>query len=207
MAQALSPRRHYGSLQSFVKTSAHRHQEIVRLRRPRRTYRQISRQLGVSQSTVGRVLQKLGLNRLSALEPAQPVNRYQHEHPGDLLHLDIKKPGCFKRPGHRVTGHRRLSGGTGWEYVHVTIDDASRIAFSSVHADETGRSACLALLSALLPQPWDHRTSSADGQRLMLQVASLPSTVRASWNHPQAHQTLHAACQRQGRAVQPDCVA
>ena len=131
-------------------TSAHRHQEIVRLRRLRRTYRQISRQLGVSQSTVGRVLPKLGLNRLSALEPAQPVNRYQHEHPGDLLHLDIKKPGRFKRPGHRVTGNRQQnSRHSGWEYVHVAIDDASRIAFSSVHADETGRSACRALLSAL----------------------------------------------------------
>ena len=131
-------------------TSAHRHQEIVRLRRLRRTYPQISRQLGVSQSTVGRVLQKLGLNRFSALEPAQPVNRYQHEHPGDLLHLDIKKLGRFKRPGHRVTGNRQQnSRHSGWEYVHVAIDDASRIAFSSVHADETGRSACRALLSAL----------------------------------------------------------
>ena len=131
-------------------TSAHRHQKIVRLRRLRRTYRQISRQLGVSQSTVGRVLPKLGLNRLSALEPAQPVNRYQHEHPGDLLHLDIKKLGRFKRPGHRVTGNRQQnSRHSGWEYVHVAIDDASRIAFSSVHADETGRSACRALLSAL----------------------------------------------------------
>ena len=131
-------------------TSAHRHQEIVRLRRLRRTYRQISRQLGVSQSTVGRVLPKLGLNRLSALEPAQPINRYQHEHPGDLLHLDIKKLGRFKRPGHRVTGNRQQnSRHSGWEYVHVAIDDASRIAFSSVHADETGRSACRALLSAL----------------------------------------------------------
>ena len=131
-------------------TSAHRHQEIVRLRRLRRTYRQISRQLGVSQSTVGRVLPKLGLNRFSALEPAQPVNRYQHEHPGDLLHLDIKKLGRFKRPGHRVTGNRQQnSRHSGWEYVHVAIDDASRIAFSSVHADETGRSACRALLSAL----------------------------------------------------------
>ena len=131
-------------------TSAHRHQEIVRLRRLRRTYRQISRQLGVSRSTVGRVLPKLGLNRFSALEPAQPVNRYQHEHPGDLLHLDIKKLGRFKRPGHRVTGNRQQnSRHSGWEYVHVAIDDASRIAFSSVHADETGRSACRALLSAL----------------------------------------------------------
>ena len=107
-------------------TSAHRHQEIVRLRRLRRTYRQISRQLGVSQSTVGRVLQKLGLNRFSALEPAQPVNRYQHEHPGDLLHLDIKKLGRFKRSGHRVTGNRQQnSRHSGWEYVHVAIDDAS----------------------------------------------------------------------------------
>ena len=134
-------------------SSAHRHQEIVRLRRLRRTYRQISRQLGVSQSTVGRVLPKLGLNRLSALEPAQPVNRYQHEHPGDLLHLDIKKHGRFKRPGHRVTGNRQQnSRHSGWEYVHVAIDDVS-------------------------------------------------------WNHPQAHQTLHTAYQRQGRAVHPDCVA
>jgi len=131
-------------------TSAHRHQEIVRLRRLRRTYRQISRQLGVSQSTVGRVLPKLGLNRFSALEPAQPVNRYQHEQSGDLLHLDFKKLGRFKRPGHRVTGNRQQnSRHSGWEYVHVAIDDASRIAFSSVHADETGHSACRALLSAL----------------------------------------------------------
>ena len=76
-----------------------------------------------------------------------------------------------------------------------------------LHADETGCSACRALLSALLPQPWDHRTSSADGQRLMLQGAPLPSTVRASWNHPQVHQTLHTAYQRQGRAVHRDCVA
>ena len=122
----------------------------MRLRRLRRTYRQISRQLGVSQSTVRRVLPKLGLNRFSALEPAQPVNRYQHEHPGDLLYLDIKKLGRFKRPGHRVTGNRQQnSRHSGWEYVHVAIDAASRIAFSSVHADETGRRACRALLSAL----------------------------------------------------------
>lgn len=64
----------------------------------------------------GRLLQRWGLNRLSALEPATPDNRYEHEAPGDLLHLDIKKLGRFERPGHRVTGDRRQdSPGAGWE--------------------------------------------------------------------------------------------
>ena len=184
-------------------TSAHRHQEIVRLRRLRRTYRQISRQLGVSQSTVGRVLQKLGLNRFSALEPAQPVNRYQHEHPGDLLHLDIKKLGRFKRPGHRVTGNRQQNSRLGVRARRHRRRVSDRLQQRACRRDWTQRTLC----AALLPQPWDHRTSSADGQRLMPQVAPLPSTVRASWNHPQAHQTLHTAYQRQGRAVHPDCVA
>ena len=119
------------------------------MRRLRRTYRQISQQLKVFESTAGRVLTRAGLNRLSALEPARPDNRYEHDNPGDLLHLDIKKLGRFKRPGHRVTGSRRKSGGTGWEYVHVAIDDASRVASIAIHRDETARSACLASMSAL----------------------------------------------------------
>lgn len=92
----------------------------------------------------------MGLNRLANLEPATLVQRYEHEKPGDLLHLDIKKLGRFHRPGHRVTGDRRQdSPGAGWEYAHVAIDDHSRVAFSALHPDETGRSACLALLQAL----------------------------------------------------------
>ena len=94
---------------------------------------------------------RAGLNRLSHLEPARPDNRYEHEAPGDLLHLDIKKLGRFKRPGHRVTGTRQhcKNRGAGWEYVHVAIDDHSRIAFSSIHSDETGKSVCEALIKAV----------------------------------------------------------
>lgn len=123
--------------------------KIVELRLQRWTYRRIAQHSGVSPSTVGRVLRAFGLNRLSALEPARPVNRYEYDQAGGLLHLDTKKLGRFQRPGHRVTGSRRLSGGSGWEYVHVAIDDHSRVAFSTIHADETGLSACKALVAAL----------------------------------------------------------
>lgn len=123
---------------------------IIELRRQRRTYRQISQELGVAQSTVGRLLARAGLNRLSLLEPAKPANRYVYDHPGELLHLDVKKLGRFVRPGHRATGNRRQdSPGAGWEYVHVAVDDASRIALATIHPDETGRSACRALVAAV----------------------------------------------------------
>lgn len=125
---------------------------IIELRRLRRTYRQISIEVGVAQSTVGRVLSRAGLNRLSLLEPAKPANRCVYDHPRQLLHLDTKKLGRFKRPGHRVTG-RAPSGassqGAGWEYVHVAVDDASRVAFTTIHPDESGRSACRALIAAV----------------------------------------------------------
>lgn len=120
-----------------------RREHIVALRRTRMTYRQISEKTGVSPSTIGRVLARAGLNRLSALEPAAPILRYVYEHPGELLHLDIKKLGRFRRPGHRLTGNRRLdSPGAGWEYVHVALDDASRVGYSAIYPDESGRSAC-----------------------------------------------------------------
>lgn len=130
-------------------TSKAQQRQIVDLRHRRQTYRQISLVVGVSISTVARILRRKGLNRLSALEPKRPDNRYVHDNPGDLLHLDIKKLGRFTRPGHRMTGSRRLSGGSGWEYVHVAIDDASRVAYSTLHADETAASACRALVAAV----------------------------------------------------------
>ena len=125
--------------------------QVIDLRRCRMTYRAIAQHVGVSSSTVGRILQRAGLNRLTYLEPARPDNRYEHDAPGDLLHLDIKKLGRFKRPGHRVTGNRSNTPkrGPGWEYVHIAIDDHSRIAFGSIHPDETGQSACDALLKAV----------------------------------------------------------
>ena len=125
--------------------------EVIKLRHQRHTYRQIALSLHVSQSTVARILIRADLNRLSHLEPAKPDNRYEHEAPGDLLHLDIKKLGRFKRPGHRVTGSRLNTPkkGPGWEYVHIAIDDHSRIAFGSIHPDETAKSACDALIIAV----------------------------------------------------------
>ena len=132
-------------------TSAERIREVLIRRKRRQTYRQIAGELGIGHSTVARLLSKAGLNRLAYLDPPKPDNRYEHAAPGDLLHLDIKKLGRFRRPGHRVTGDRRKTPkhGPGWEYVHVAIDDHSRIAFASIHPDETRRSACQALLKAV----------------------------------------------------------
>src|SRR5262249_27107926 len=88
---------------------------------------------------VSRVLQRLGLNRLSALEPAEPIRRYEREKPGEIIHIDIKKLGRFNTIGHRMTGVRSEQGrtrGVGWEYVHVAIDDHSRVAFAKVMSNE-----------------------------------------------------------------------
>lgn len=116
---------------------------IEDLRRQRHTGKQIAAEVRLSPATVSRVLRRLGLNRIAALEPAEPVRRYEREHPGELIHIDIKKLGKFNRIGHRITGDRtrqsnqRSRGqGPGWEYVHVCIDDASRIAFSQVMKNE-----------------------------------------------------------------------
>ena len=125
---------------------------IEALRRQRWTGAQIARDTGVSTATVSRTLRRLGLNRLRSLEPAEPVRRYQREHPGELLHIDIKKLGRFDRVGHRITGDRTgqsNSRGIGWEFVHVCIDDASRIAFAQVMPDEKKESAVAFLKAAL----------------------------------------------------------
>lgn len=131
-------------------TTAAMIEQLIELRRSRKTYRQIVQLLGVAVSTVARHLKHTGFHRLAELEPAPLVKRYEYANPGDLLHLDIKKLGRFWKPGHRVTGDRQQnSGGGGWEFVHVAIDDASRLAFTSLHPDERGSSACQALLQAL----------------------------------------------------------
>ena len=129
---------------------------VEALRRQRYTGRQIATEVGISPATVSRVLHRLGLNRLAALEPAEPVRRYEREHPGELIHIDIKKLGKFNRIGHRITGDRHGSSnlrsrgqGPGWEYVHVCIDDASRLAFSQVMKDEKKGSAVAFLKAAV----------------------------------------------------------
>ncbi len=111
---------------------------------------QIARHTALSKATVSRILRRHGLARLSDLEPPKPILRYQRQHPGELLHLDIKKLGRIVRPSHRVTGNRRdRVAGAGWEYVHVAIDDASRIAFAQILPDERIASTLSFLQNAL----------------------------------------------------------
>ena len=127
-------------------------QQIAALRHLRCTGAQIAAELGVSSATVSRVLRRLGLNRLEALEPAEPPRRYERQHPGELIHIDIKKLGRFESPGHRVTGDRTGQSnrrGIGWEFLHVCIDDHSRVAFSQIMPDEKKESATAFLRAAL----------------------------------------------------------
>jgi transposase InsO family protein len=119
-------------------TSPPRVRVIEELRRQRFTSTRIAASLGMALSTVCAVLARLGLGKLSALEPPEPPNRYCRRHPGELIHIDVKKLGRFDKPGHRVTGrgpghHGRRAG---WEAVHVCIDDASRLAYVEILDDE-----------------------------------------------------------------------
>ena len=117
-------------------------EKVEALRRRRWTGKQIAAEVDISPATVSRILKRLGLNRIAALEPAEPIRRYEREHPGELIHIDIKKLGRFDRIGHRITADRqRRSRGIGWEFVHVCIDDASRLAFSQILPDEKKQSA------------------------------------------------------------------
>ena len=121
---------------------------VEALRRQRHTGEHIAAEVGVSPATVSRILKRLGLNRLSALEPAEPVRRYEREAPGEIIHIDIKKLGKFNRIGHRITGDRTGQSntrGVGWEYVHLAIDDHSRLAYSEILPDEK-RASCLRFL-------------------------------------------------------------
>jgi transposase InsO family protein len=121
---------------------------VEALRRQRHTGEQIAVEVGVSPATVSRILRRLGLNPLSALEPAEPVRRYERAAPGEILHIDIKKLGKFNRIGHRITGDRTGQSnarGVGWEYVHLAIDDHSRLAYSEILPDEK-RASCLRFL-------------------------------------------------------------
>ena len=130
--------------------------QIEALRRERRTGQQIAAETGVSPATVSRVLRRLGLNKLKALEPVEPVRRYERQTPGEMIHIDIKKLGRFSRTGHRITGQREgqsSTRGVGWESVHVCIDDHSRVAFSEIRPDEKEENAAAFLKAAVA---WYH---------------------------------------------------
>ena len=98
---------------------------------------------------MARYVRSLGLHRLETLDPKPPVQRYEHEHPGELVHLDTKRLVRFRRPGHRVTGDRTVeSPGAGWEYLHVAVDDHTRLAYSEILKDEKKETAAAFWLRA-----------------------------------------------------------
>jgi transposase InsO family protein len=126
---------------------------IERLRRLRMTSTAIAAKLGMAVSTVGAVLARIGLHRLSRLEPLEPPNRYCRRHPGELIHIDIKKLGRFRRPGHRATGRGAAGTNTkmraGWECCHVAIDDTSRVAYVEILPNQTAKT-CVEFLERAL---------------------------------------------------------
>jgi transposase InsO family protein len=123
---------------------------IERLRRQRWTSAEIATRLQLGRSTVARLLRRRGLARLRSLEPPVRVRRYEWPQPGDLLHVDVKKLGRIAGVGHRITGDRRGQvKGVGWEYVHVAIDDASRLVYVEVLGDEDAATATAFLWRAL----------------------------------------------------------
>jgi transposase InsO family protein len=141
------------------RTPADRVELIELLRRLRMTSSEIAECLGMALSTVSAVLKRIGLGKLSRLDPLEPPNRYQRRHAGELLHVDVKKLGIINGAGWRVTGNRasqnanrrirRGGGPRGWEFVHVCVDDATRLAYAEVLADEKATTAIAFLRRAV----------------------------------------------------------
>lgn len=125
--------------------------KAIALRRTKLRMRDVARRLRRPFSTIARWLKKAGLGKLKYLDPKEPVVRYEYDEPGGLLHLDIKKLGRFSAPGHRMTGKRSAweTGGLGWEYVLVCVDDHSRAAYVEVLEDEKKESTNAFLLRAV----------------------------------------------------------
>lgn len=124
---------------------------ILACRQARATAWEISARLGVPRSTVALVLRRAGLNRVSQLDPPPVIQRYEWPHAGDLLHLDIKPLMRIRGVGHRIHGdRRRMARGVGREYVHVAIDDATRIAFVEVRRSQRRRACAAFLRNALV---------------------------------------------------------
>jgi transposase InsO family protein len=157
---------------------------VVALRRLRMTGAEIAETLAMPLSTVSAVLSRAGLGKRSRVEPLEPANRYERRHAGELLHVDVKKLARIGRPAHRVHGDRTTRvRGIGWEYVHVCVDDATRLAYVEVLSDECA-STCTAFLT-----------------RAVAHYRALGLTVEQvlTDNRPGYRSTLHAiACRKLG---------
>jgi transposase InsO family protein len=123
------------------RTSAGRVELIRALRRLRMTAAEIAEALAMALSTVSAWLKRIGLGKRSRLEPPEPPNRYERGRPGELVHVDVKKLGRFAVAGKRIVGARHASRGYGWDFVHVMVDDCSRLAYAEVLGDERAETA------------------------------------------------------------------
>ena len=183
-------------------------ERVEALRRQRYTGEQIAAEVGVSAATVSRILKRLGLNRLAALEPAEPIRRYERAAPGEIVHIDIKKLGKFNRIGHRITGGR-IGQSKSRRRLGICAPGDRRPRAARLFGDLAGREANLlpalslqrpALLSRLRRQGRAHH----DRQRLKFPLPSLRQGPAPAQDQAFANQTLHAQNQRQGRALRPD---
>ncbi len=133
------------------RTAEERVELVAALRRLRMTAAEVAEVLAMPLSTVSGILARIGLGRLSRLEPLEPPNRYERQRPGELVHIDVKKLGRISGAGHRMIGSRasqrklttegRRVGASGWDYVHVCVDDATRLAYVEVLEDEKATTA------------------------------------------------------------------
>lgn len=146
---------------------------IMQLCRKQMTQARIAEYLALSKATVSRMLTRTGMARLSDLEPAEPVQRYEHKRPGDLIHIDTKKLGHIEKTGHRATGERSVrSRGAGWEVLLAAVDDHARIAYTERYPDESRENTCRFLANA-------HACYSALGARPKALLTDNGSALRA----------------------------
>jgi transposase InsO family protein len=124
-------------------------EKVLALRQLRYNGWRIAQALHLSRATVSRILRRNGMNRLRSLDPPPPVVRYEHKRPGDLIHFDIKRLARIVKPGHRVHGdYTRKTTGAGYEYLHIAIDDHSRISFTAILPDQNHQFSMLFFLMA-----------------------------------------------------------
>ena len=199
------------------RTDERRTQVIAMLRRLRLTGPEIAEVLDMATSTVSAVLKRIGLGKLSRLEPPEPPNRYQCSRPGELLHIDVKKLGRISErgAGHRVTGNRASQfkrrnkgpsrGVTGWEFVHVCVDDATRLAFVEVLANERATTAIAFLRRCLhhYRSFRDHGRAGDERQRLRLRLGGLRDRLPRAGDQALQDEALPTKDEWEGGAISP----